>query len=200
MSVQPGGSILHTAIWRRSIRLFTSYKHHEEWASVNDLFTSYLSSKDTVENASWKQKSNDSSPVVFVTRTATAECDGKGEERGAQDFPVASTPRFPSSHQTLRATKFGVNEYFCPSWNANRKRNTKPHQLSPKAWWEGPFEQLLRMANVVHPAPAEALHFLSPCRQLRPVCVQNGPKINSEKSVAGAIKKDCTSNYGTKMI
>ena len=112
MSVQPGGSILHTAIWRRSIRLFTSYKHHEEWARVNDLFTSHLSSKDTLENASWNnswnQKSNDSSPVVFVTRTARAGCDGKGEEIRAQDFPVASTPRFPPSHQTLRATKFSV--------------------------------------------------------------------------------------------
>ena len=52
------------------------------------------------------------------------------------------------------------------------------------------------MVSVAHPAPAEALHFLSPCRQLRPACVQNGPKIIPQKSAAGAIKKDCTSNYG----
>ena len=48
---------------------------------------------------------------------------------------------------------------------------------------------------MVHLAPAEALHFLSPCRQLRPACVQNGPKIIQKKSAVGAIKKDCTSNY-----
>ena len=51
------------------------------------------------------------------------------------------------------------------------------------------------MVNVVHPAPAKVLHFLSPCRQLRPACVQNGPKIIQKKSAVGAIKKDCTSNY-----
>ena len=51
------------------------------------------------------------------------------------------------------------------------------------------------MANVAHPAPTEALHFLSPCRQLRPACVQNGPKIIQKKSAVGAIKKDCTSYF-----
>ena len=48
---------------------------------------------------------------------------------------------------------------------------------------------------MVHPAPAKALHFLSPCRQLRPACVQNGPKIIQKKSAVGAIKKDCTSYF-----
>lgn len=45
------------------------------------------------------------------------------------------------------------------------------------------------MVSVVHPAPAKALHFLSPCRQLRLACVQNGPKIIQKKSAAGAIEK-----------
>ena len=48
---------------------------------------------------------------------------------------------------------------------------------------------------MVHPAPAKVLHFLSPCRQLRPACVQNGPEIIQKKSAVGAINKDCTSNY-----